>query len=180
MPKRSAGLLLFRRSGPDRVEVLLVHPGGPFFRNKDEGTWTLPKGEIESGEDPLTTAKRELAEETGFDLTADGEPFALGEVRQRGGKIVLAWAVEASVEPARLESNTFEIEWPPRSGRRRRFPEIDRAEYFPLGRAREKINPVQIEFLDRLENALRTKACSNENGAVDGRTDGSGERPRRR
>ena len=153
MSRVSAGLLMYRLED-GTLQVLLAHPGGPFFRNKDDGAWTVPKGEVEASEDPLATAKRELKEETGFEVP-EGEPlYDLGEVKQKGGKLVRAWGVQASVDPARLESNTFEIEWPPRSGRRQRFPEIDRATYFALPQARIKINPAQVRFLDRLTEAV--------------------------
>lgn len=151
MTKTSAGLLLFRR-GPG-LEILLVHPGGPFFRNKDEGAWSIPKGEVEEGAEPLAAAQREFSEETGLPLP-EGEIVPLGEVRQKGGKRVLAWAVEGDLDPTRVKSNTFEMEWPPRSGRRERFPEIDRAEFFPPELARRKLNSAQAELVDRLERRL--------------------------
>lgn len=157
MAKRSAGLLLFRfREG---LEVLLVHPGGPFFARKDEGAWTIPKGEIEAEEDPLVTAKREFAEETGFDVP-ETRFLPLGEIRQKGGKIVLAWAFEGDVDLGSLSSNTFELEWPPTSGRTARFPEIDRAAFFAPGDARVKMNRAQIPFVDRLEHALAEEESS--------------------
>ncbi|MBE7939960.1 MULTISPECIES: NUDIX domain-containing protein [Ramlibacter] len=145
--KSSAGLLMFRRAAAG-LEVLLAHPGGPFWQRKDSGAWTLPKGEIETGEDPLQAALREWREETGF---AAGGPFAaLGEVRLRSGKRVLAWAFEGDADPLALRSNGFEIEWPPRSGRMQSFPEIDRVAWFDLAQARERIAPAQTPFLDRL------------------------------
>jgi len=148
----SAGLLPYRRRA-GAVEVLLVHPGGPFFRRRDAGAWSVPKGEVAPGEDPLDTARRELSEETG--LAAPGAGLVdLGEVRQRGGKRVRAWAFEGDADPAELCSNAFEIEWPPRSGRRRSFPEVDRAEFFPLAEASRRINPAQAAFLERLAAAL--------------------------
>jgi predicted NUDIX family NTP pyrophosphohydrolase len=147
----SAGLLLYR-SAPAGVEVLLVHPGGPFWARKDLGAWSIPKGEAEEGEDLLAVAHRELAEETGF--TATGSALSLGQVRQRSGKVVHAWAVPSDADPSRLRSNTFEIEWPPRSGRVRAFPEVDRAEWFDLAEARRRINPAQAAFLDALVAAL--------------------------
>ena len=147
LSKRSAGILLFRRRG-GRVEVLLAHPGGPFWAKRDAGAWTIPKGEIGEGEDPLVAARRELAEETGID--AGGEPRFLGEVKQRAGKVVLAWAIEGDFDPARLVSNPFSMEWPPKSGRMQEFPEVDRVEWFDIPAARAKINPAQAEFLDRL------------------------------
>lgn len=148
----SAGILL-HRSTPNGVEVLLVHPGGPFFARKDLGAWSIPKGEVEAGEELLAVAYRELAEETGF--TAAGPALPLGQVRQRGGKVVHAWAARGDADPSHLRSNTFELEWPPKSGQRRVFPEVDRAEWFDLAEARLRINPAQAELLDRLEAALR-------------------------
>ncbi len=151
MTKFSAGLLMFRRS--QGLELLLVHPGGPFFRNKDEGAWSIPKGEVEEGAEPLAAARREFFEETGLPLP-EGEIVPLGEIRQKGGKRVLAWAVEGDLDPTQVKSNTFEMEWPPRSGRRERFPEIDRAEFFPPELARRKLNSAQTELVDRLERQL--------------------------
>ncbi|MDB4972640.1 MAG: hydrolase [Myxococcaceae bacterium] len=153
--KTSAGLLVYR-TRDDVLQVLLAHPGGPFFRNKDEGAWTLPKGELVEGEDPRACAVRELREETGVDAAA-AELIALGEVKQKGGKRVLAWASAASEDLTLVDpppSNTFELEWPPRSGKRVSFPEIDRAQFFALDEARRKILPAQAELLDRLELAL--------------------------
>jgi predicted NUDIX family NTP pyrophosphohydrolase len=151
VPKRSAGILLFRR---DPLEVLLVHPGGPFFAKKDAGVWSIPKGEYDAGsEDPLSCARREFAEELGSALPP-GDPVELGEIKQRGGKIVTAYAVEGDVDATAAESNTFEMEWPPRSGRMASFPEIDRAEWFDADTAREKLVPAQAAFVDRL---LQTK-----------------------
>jgi predicted NUDIX family NTP pyrophosphohydrolase len=151
MPKRSAGILLFKRSGPGLM-LLLVHPGGPFWARKDAGAWSIPKGEYAQGEDPFAVAVREFEEETG--LRAAGESRALGEVTQAGGKIVTAWAIEGDFDPAALKSNRFEIEWPPRSGRRQSFPEVDRAEWFDVSEARRKILPAQRAFIDRLSGAL--------------------------
>jgi predicted NUDIX family NTP pyrophosphohydrolase len=147
--KVSAGLLMYRQ-GEQGLEVLLAHPGGPFFRNKDEGSWTIPKGEPNEGEELRAAAVREFAEETGLPV---GEPLvALGEVRQKAGKVVHAWAFAGAALPPGYEPvcNTFEMEWPPRSGRRQSFAEIDRAELFPLAVARLKINPAQVPLLDRL------------------------------
>jgi predicted NUDIX family NTP pyrophosphohydrolase len=146
MPKRSAGILLHRRG-----EVLLVHPGGPFWAKRDEGVWSIPKGEYEDGEDPLAAARREFAEELGSALPDDAQLRPLGEVRQKNGKRVLAWAAEGDLDASAVRSNTFEMEWPPRSGRTQAFPEIDRAEWFPLARARVKLVPAQAAFVDRLE-----------------------------
>jgi predicted NUDIX family NTP pyrophosphohydrolase len=147
MPPTSAGLLLFRKH-EGRLEVFLVHPGGPFWRNKDLGAWSIPKGECKPGEDPLGAARREFHEETGFDVAG---PFtALAPVRQAGRKTVQAWAAEADIDPARIVSNTFTMEWPPRSGRKQEFPEVDRAAWFPLEEARLKILPRQAPLLDQL------------------------------
>lgn len=151
MPKTSAGLLLHRTTGRG-LEVLLVHPGGPFWRRRDLGAWSIPKGEVSEGEDPLAAARRELAEETGF--TADGAAVALGRVRQPGGKIVHAWAIEADVDPVALRSNTFELEWPKGSGRMQSFPEVDRAAWFDLAEARRRLLAGQRPFLEALIAAL--------------------------
>lgn len=147
----SAGLLMFRRIAG--LEVFLIHPGGPYFRKKDDGAWSLPKGEVEPDEDPLVAARREFVEETGLVVPDDGF-VALGEIRQRGGKRVLAWAFEGDCDPRVIVSNAFEIEWPPRSGRRQSFPEADRAEFFTPEIARIKMNVAQAAFIDRLEDAL--------------------------
>jgi predicted NUDIX family NTP pyrophosphohydrolase len=148
VPRVSAGLVLYRWRGAS-LEVLLVHPGGPFWRNKDAGAWTIPKGEVEEGEDLLATAIREFAEETGVQLPG---PFAaLGPVKQKAGKVVHAWASEGELDVAAIKSNSFEMEWPPKSGRRVEFPEIDRAEFFEVAAARVKINAAQIALLDELE-----------------------------
>ena len=149
--KRSAGVLLYQH-GEDGIRVLLVHPGGPFWRNKDAGSWSIPKGEIDDGEDELAAALREFAEETGIALTGDFLP--LGEVRQAGGKVVAAFAHRRDVDPAAIKSNTFECEWPPRSGRKQTFAEIDRAEWFDTATAREKINPAQAVLIERLSDAV--------------------------
>jgi predicted NUDIX family NTP pyrophosphohydrolase len=148
----SAGLLMFRHNG-DTLEVLLVHPGGPFFQRKDEGAWTIPKGEALPGEDLLARARTEFEEELGIPLS--GRWIELGSVKQKGGKTVYAWAFEGDLPASfQLRSNTFEMEWPPRSGKLRQFPEIDRAEFFADEIARRKINPAQAAFLDRLRAAL--------------------------
>ena len=147
----SAGILLYRR-GQD-VEVLLVHPGGPFWANKDEGAWSIPKGEHPEEEDPREAAWREFREELGSQPPA-GQPIDLGEVVQKAGKVVRAFALEGDLDPAQVVSNTFAIEWPPRSGRIQEFPEVDRAEWFAVSQARVRLNPAQIAFLDRLEEAL--------------------------
>ena len=151
MAKRSAGLLMFRREGGE-LEVFLVHPGGPFWAAKDAGAWTVPKGEYMDGEEPLEAAKREFAEETGFPAT--GEFIDLGTVRQTSGKIVNAWAFEGNCDPAELRSNFCEIEWPPRSGKKREIPEVDRGGWFTLDQARAKILSSQVGFLDVLERKL--------------------------
>lgn len=140
------------RLGAAGLEVLLVHPGGPYWKNKDHGAWTLPKGEVSDGEDPLAAARREFGEETGF---PSGGPFLpLGELRQKGGKRVTAWAFEGDCDPAQVVSNTFELEWPPRSGRMQSFPEVDRARWFAPEDARRALLASQAPFIDRLEAAL--------------------------
>lgn len=151
MTRLSAGLLMFRRTRG--IEVLLVHPGGPFFRDRDAGAWSIPKGEVEEGAEPRETALREFAEETGTDVSGR-DLLPLGEVVQKGGKRVIAWALEGDLDASLVKSNTFEMEWPPRSGRRENFPEIDRADFFTPAVARTKLNPAQVELLDRLERAL--------------------------
>ena len=143
----SAGILMYRRAGAN-LEVLLVHPGGPYWRKKDEGSWSIPKGEIADGEDVEVAARREFMEETGVPLSGLLDP--LGEIRQRGGKLVIAFAVEGDVDVQSIRSNTFEIEWPPKGGRMQSFPEIDRAGWFDLPSARAKILEGQRPFLDRL------------------------------
>jgi predicted NUDIX family NTP pyrophosphohydrolase len=147
MPKQSAGLLLYRESG-GQLEVLLVHPGGPFWAKKDDGAWSIPKGEFTSDEDPLAAARREFEEELGTAI--DGEFIPLGAVKQAGGKVVHAWALRGDFDCARLCSSPFSMEWPPRSGRQQEFPEIDRAEWFTVETARTKILKGQAGFLDRL------------------------------
>jgi predicted NUDIX family NTP pyrophosphohydrolase len=147
----SAGILMYRRVG-SRLEVLLVHPGGPYWRRKDEGSWSIPKGEMIAGEDADIAAVREFTEETGIALTAPLEP--IGEIRQRAGKRVLGFAVEGELDVQTIKSNTFEIEWPSRSGKMQVFPEIDRAEWFDLAVAHGKILEGQRPFLDRLAERL--------------------------
>jgi predicted NUDIX family NTP pyrophosphohydrolase len=150
MPKKSAGLLLFRRNAPEsQVEVFLVHPGGPFWRKKDEGAWTIPKGEFTDEEEPLAAAKREFQEETGSEPPF-GEYVALKPIKQAGGKMVYAWAIEGDFDPAGLQSNTFLQEWPPRSGRLQEFPEVDRAEWLTLVTAKRKILAGQVPLIDEL------------------------------
>ena len=144
---QSAGLLLFRRM-EKHVQVLLGHPGGPFWSRKDQGAWTIPKGLIGPSESPLSAAQREFTEETGY--RPGGEAIPLGSAKQPGGKAVHVWAIEEDWDPADLQSNTFEMEWPPRSGRRQSFPELDRASWFGIAEARLKILKGQAVFLDRL------------------------------
>jgi predicted NUDIX family NTP pyrophosphohydrolase len=150
MTKQSAGILLYRRKNK-QLEVLLVHPGGPFWAKKDQGAWSIPKGEYE-GEDALAAAKREFEEETGFSVS--GETLALGQQKQKGGKVIDAWALEGDLNPDALHSNTFEMEWPPKSGKRQRFPEIDKAGWFTVETALEKINPGQAAFILELTEKL--------------------------
>jgi len=151
MAKQSAGLLMVRRGG-DSVEVFLVHPGGPFWARKDRGVWSIPKGEFTADEDPLAAARREFQEETG--LAASGPFNALEPIKQAGGKIVHAWAVAGDCDPAAIRSNTFSMEWPPQSGRQQDFPEVDRAAWFPIEQARDKILKSQRPLLDQLEQQL--------------------------
>jgi predicted NUDIX family NTP pyrophosphohydrolase len=152
MPKKSAGILMYRLSG-DAIEIFLVHPGGPFWAKKDLGSWSIPKGEYESDEDPLTAARREFSEETGF--AVDGDFIPLAPIRQKSGKIVSAWAVEGTVDASAIRSNSFSVEWPPRSGRQADFPEVDRAEWFNPVEARLKLNPGQAPLVDTLCAYLR-------------------------
>ncbi len=140
--------MLFRET-LGHLGVLLVHPGGPFWAKKDEGSWSIPKGELEENEDPLTTAMREFEEETGFAVA--GKPIPLEPLRQPGGKVVYAWAMKGDLDPARLKSNTFSMEWPPKSGRQQEFPEIDRAEWFTIESAMQKILKGQAGFLTQLQ-----------------------------
>lgn len=147
MAKQSAGILLWKRE-QGAIRILLVHPGGPFWKNKDMGAWSIPKGEYEPDEEPLAAAKREFAEELG--PLPKGEVNPLGEIRQKAGKVVIAFALEADFDCATFQCNEFEMEWPPRSGKRTRFPEIDQAQWFSADEARAKINPAQVELIDRL------------------------------
>lgn len=153
----SAGILIFRRTGGESVEVLLVHPGGPFWAKRDLGAWSIPKGEYGEGEDPQSCALRELEEELGSlpALEPDGL-IDLGEVRQKGGKAVCAWGAEGDFDPVTLRSNTFKMEWPPRSGREQEFPEVDRAEWFEPAEAKRRINQAQAAFVDRLCQVVRS------------------------
>jgi predicted NUDIX family NTP pyrophosphohydrolase len=148
MPKISAGLLLYRKTG-GALEVFLVHPGGPFWVRKDEGAWSIPKGEFDEGEDALDAAQREFQEETG--MAAKGEFHPLKPLRQSGGKMVYAWAVQFDLDAAAVRSNTFSMEWPPRSGKTQEFPEIDRARWFRIDEARRKILKSQLDLLEQLE-----------------------------
>ena len=142
---------MYRRR-PEGLQVLLVHPGGPFWKNKDDGAWTIPKGAVEPGEALIAAAQREFQEETG--TAATGELVSLGSIRQKGGKTVHAWAVQGDIDPTTIRSNTFTQEWPPRSGTHSTFPEVDRAEFFDLEEARRKLNPAQVELIDRLEQRV--------------------------
>jgi predicted NUDIX family NTP pyrophosphohydrolase len=150
-PKRSAGLLMYRKS-LNTIEVFLVHPGGPYWSKKNEGSWTIPKGEYEPGEEPLAAAIREFHEETGF--TASKPFIELGSVQQKSGKIVMAWAFEGNCEPAELVSNTCDIEWPPRSGKTMVIPEVDRGDWYSLDRSRKFIRIEQIPLLEALAHRL--------------------------
>lgn len=149
LPKLGAGIVLFRKR-PSGLQVLLVHPGGPFWKNKDLGAWSIPKGEYMEGEDPLAAAKREFAEETGMQV--DGDFLPLGSFKQPSGKMITAWALEGDCSVADIHSNTFKMEWPPKSGRQQEFPEIDHAEWFDLAEARNRILKGQAAILDRLKS----------------------------
>ncbi len=153
MPKRSAGLLIYRYNKDNEIEVLLVHPGGPFFTKKDLGVWSIPKGEYEDEEDALEVAKRELEEETG-NIINDGKFIPLKPVTIKSGKQIAAWTVETDFEKCFICSNDFEIEWPPKSGKMQSFPEVDKAEWFSIKEAKEKINQGQIPLLDELVEML--------------------------
>ena len=152
MPKESAGILLYRKR-LFRLEVLLVHPGGPFWARKDIGSWSVPKGEYPADEEPRLAAVREFREETGY--TPSGKFIQLASIRQKGHKTVHCWAVEGNFEPDELVSNTFEMEWPPRSGKRKEFPEVDKAAWFSIPEAKKKINERQVSFLEELEQVVR-------------------------
>ena len=151
MPVTSAGLLLYRRAGP-ALQVLLVHPGGPFWQRKDLGAWTIPKGEVTDGEALIDAARREFHEETGFAIDAPATP--IGHVRLTSGKVIHAFAAEGDLDASRVRSNTFELEWPRGSGHRRTYPEIDRAAWFDLTEARQRILPAQASLLDALNDVL--------------------------
>jgi predicted NUDIX family NTP pyrophosphohydrolase len=151
MSKLSAGVALYRRT-ETRIEVFLVHMGGPFWAKKDDGAWTFPKGEYDEGEDPLTAARREFHEETGFDVEGDFVP--LDPIKQRGGKTIRLWAIEGDCDAAAIRSGTFSLEWPPRSGRRQEFPEVDRAGWFAPDDAKRKLVPAQAAFVDQLARMI--------------------------
>jgi len=155
MPKQSAGLVFYRRRGSS-LQILLAHPGGPFFARKDLGAWSIPKGEPDPGEDLLTAARREFEEELGF--KPDGAFAPLGSITQKSGKMVHAWAVAGDWDPSLVSSNPFTIEWPPHSGKQQEFPEVDRAEFFDLEEARRRINPAQAELLARLQQLLAARS----------------------
>jgi predicted NUDIX family NTP pyrophosphohydrolase len=154
MQKKSAGILAYRKK--DGPEVFLVHPGGPFFKKKDEGVWSIPKGEFEETESPLAAARREFIEETGFELM--GELIELKPVKQKAGKIVYAWAVETDINEKEIQSNTFTMEWPPRSGKTQEFAEIDKAGWFTISEAKLKINPAQVALIDELIEKLTNES----------------------
>lgn len=151
MAKQSAGILLYRPRVSE-IEIFLVHPGGPFYKNKDLGSWTIPKGEFSDGEDALSAAQREFLEETGVDLT--GDFHALQPIKQKGGKLVFCWAVKGTLDPQKIQSNSFSLEWPPRSGKFQHFPEIDKGEWFTEAEARQKILNAQLPLIDQLKNLL--------------------------
>jgi predicted NUDIX family NTP pyrophosphohydrolase len=150
--KKSAGIVVYRFK--ENVQIFLVHPGGPYFKNKDAGVWSIPKGEYEEAEDPLLAAKREFREETGFEL--QGDFIELQPVKQKGGKTVYAWAIEFDLDERAITSNTFAIEWPPKSGKIKDFPEIDKAGWFTVEEAKENINPAQFKLIEELLEKLET------------------------
>ncbi len=149
MAKQSAGILLYRKRNK-RLEVFLIHPGGPFWRNKDNGAWSIPKGQHGEGEEPLEAAKREFKEETGY-RPPPTDYRSIGEAKLKSGKIIRAWVVEGDIDETKIQSATFEVEWPPRSGRKKSYPEADRAGWFSLAEARQKLHPAQRIFIDALE-----------------------------
>jgi predicted NUDIX family NTP pyrophosphohydrolase len=151
MPKTSAGILLYKKE-QGVLQVFLVHPGGPFFARKDEGAWSIPKGELDAGEDPLATARREFEEETG--CRPEGAFLPLSPVKQKGGKIVLSWSVEGGCDAAAIRSNTFTIEWPTGSDRMQEYPEVDRAGWFTVEEAKRKINPAQAALIEELSSKM--------------------------
>ena len=150
--KKSAGILLYKFNG-NEIQFFLVHPGGPFWKNKDAGAWTIPKGEFEYGEDGFATAKREFKEETGSEI--DDNFIALTPIKQKGGKLVNAWAIEGNIDADNLTSNTFKIQLPPKSGKWIDIPEVDKAAWFSVAGAKQKINPAQIPLIDELLNMLK-------------------------
>lgn len=152
MSQKSAGIVLYRIQ-KSSIEVFLVHPGGPYWAKKDDGAWSIPKGEFDENEEPLAAAKREFQEETGIQLS--GEFIQLNPVKQKGGKMVYAWAVKGDIDPAKVKSNSFEIEWPPRSGKMKSFPEIDKAAWFPLSEAQKKIIEAQSALIKELESKIQ-------------------------
>ena len=152
----SAGLMMYRKS-VSSVEIFLVHPGGPFWAKKEQGAWSIPKGLVEPGEDKLEAAKREFSEETS--VVPSGPFIELGQIRQKSGKQVYAWAFEGTCDPPSIKSNTFALEWPPGSGRMSEFPEIDRGEFFAIAEAFRKINPQQADFVNRLKDRLKSVGC---------------------
>lgn len=158
MPKTSAGLMLYRFHD-GALQVLLVHPGGPFWAKKDAGAWTIPKGEVEPEEDQFAAARREFEEELGF--SPSGHFVPVGTITQKAGKVVQAWAFEGDCDPSAIKSNSFVIEWPPHSGKQQAFPEVDRAEFFGLEEAKRKINPAQVELLSRLQEIVGGKRPMN-------------------
>jgi predicted NUDIX family NTP pyrophosphohydrolase len=151
--KQSAGILVYRQAGQG-LDVLLVHPGGPFWAKKDDGAWFIPKGEINPDEEPLVAARREFREELGFE-PPEGDPLELGMVKNKGGKLIHAWALAGDLDLSAFRSNTFSLEWPPRSGKQREFPEVDRARYFSVEEALEKMHPAELPLLERLLQQLR-------------------------
>lgn len=152
MPQKSAGIVLYRIQN-NSIEVFLVHPGGPYWSKKDDGAWSIPKGEFDENEEPLAAAKREFQEETGINIS--GEFIQLNPVKQKGGKMVYAWAVEGDIDPEKIKSNSFEIEWPPRSGKMKSFPEIDKAAWFHLSEAQKKIIEAQSALIKELESKIQ-------------------------
>ncbi len=152
MPKQSAGLLIYRLDGSE-LHVLLVHPGGPFWAKKDDGAWFIPKGELTEGEAPLAGAYREFREELGLE-PPPGAPLELGTVKNKGGKVIHAWALPGALELAAFRSNTFTLEWPPRSGKQREFPEVDRAAYFAVAQVHQKMHPAELPLVERLQRLL--------------------------
>ncbi|MCI0443604.1 NUDIX domain-containing protein [bacterium] len=155
MGKRAAGILLYRKEGSS-IEVFLIHPGGPYWANKDEQSWSIPKGEFLDNEDPLTAAQREFQEETGFSL--QGPFISIGSIKQSSGKVVQAWTAEGNLDASAIQSNSFRLEWPPRSGKYQDFPEADRGDWFSLAQARKKLLKVQLPFLENLERLLLRKS----------------------